>query len=127
MKAATAEWVEKAEADHGTMLRDYRARKSPNYDGCCFHAQQCVEKYLEARLQDAGIAFPKTHDLVALVKLAEPLEPLWLTFIKEFTILRNAAVEVRYPGVCATKQSAKVSIETAKKFRTQARTSLRLT
>lgn len=127
MKTATAEWVKKADDDYGTMLRDYRARNSPNYDGCCFHAQQCVEKYLKARLQNAGVAFPKTHDLVALVKLsAPPLEPLWLAFVAEFTTLRNAAVEVRYHGASATKESAKASINTAKKFRAQARARLGL-
>jgi HEPN domain-containing protein len=47
-------------------LRELRARKSPNYDAACFHAQQCVEKYLKARLQEAGIVFTKTHNLIFL-------------------------------------------------------------
>lgn len=108
------------------MLRDYRARKSPNYDGSCFHAQQCVEKYLKARLQEANVTFPKTHDLPRLLALVAAIEPSWLVFAAEFDTLTDAAVEVRYPGSCATKQSAKDSIETAKKFRTQARMSLGL-
>jgi len=40
-----------------------------------FFAQQCVEKYLKARLVEAGIAFPKTHDLEALLDLVLPAEP----------------------------------------------------
>ncbi|NJL91504.1 MAG: HEPN domain-containing protein [Coleofasciculaceae cyanobacterium SM2_1_6] len=27
----------------------------PNYDAVCFHAQQCFERYLKARLQEAEI------------------------------------------------------------------------
>ena len=48
MKPLTREWVRKAEGDYATAAREMRARKSPNYDAACFHAQQCVEKYLKA-------------------------------------------------------------------------------
>lgn len=50
MNPLTVEWVNKAEGDFTTALRELRARKSPNYDAACFHAQQCVEKYLKARV-----------------------------------------------------------------------------
>lgn len=63
MKPLTREWVEKAEGDFATASRELRARKSPNYDTACFHAQQCIEKYLKARLQEADIAFGRTHNL----------------------------------------------------------------
>ena len=77
MKRSTREWVKKAEADFQTVQRELRARKLPNLDGACFHAQQCIEKYLKARLQEAHIAFPKTHDLTQLLDLVKPIEPLW--------------------------------------------------
>lgn len=51
MNDGVREWVEKAEGDFCTALREYRARKNRNHDAVCFHAQQCVEKYLKkARL-----------------------------------------------------------------------------
>ena len=50
MKPITQEWIDKAEGDWATLMREYRARKNPNYDAVCFHAQQCAEKYLKARL-----------------------------------------------------------------------------
>jgi HEPN domain-containing protein len=59
MKPLTQEWVDKAEGDFATASREIKARKAPNYDAVCFHAQQCVEKYLKARLQEEGIAFKK--------------------------------------------------------------------
>jgi HEPN domain-containing protein len=59
--------VEKAEGDFQTAQREMRARKSPNFDSATFHAQQCAEKYLKARLQEAGVNFPHTHDLESLL------------------------------------------------------------
>jgi HEPN domain-containing protein len=55
MKPITAEWVIKAEGDWASAQREVRARKHRNHDSACFHAQQCVEKYLKAWLQEAGI------------------------------------------------------------------------
>ena len=57
MKPITEEWIVKAEGDFAMLERESRARKNPNYDGICFHAQQCAEKYLKARLCEAGISF----------------------------------------------------------------------
>lgn len=80
MKPATREWIEKAEADFLSAGREYRARKHPNFDAACFFAQQCIEKYLKARLVRAGTTVPKSHDLSALLDLLLPLEPLWEAF-----------------------------------------------
>lgn len=77
MKPLTAEWVAKAEGDFATLEREGRARKNPNYDGMCFHAQQCAEKYLKARLSESGVSFGRIRDLVALLELALPAEPSW--------------------------------------------------
>jgi len=76
MKPLTREWVEKAEGDFQVAAQIMRQRKQRVHDAACFHAQQAVEKYFKARLCEAGVAFPKTHDLVALLKLLLPLEPL---------------------------------------------------
>ena len=75
MKPLTREWIDKAEGDFATARREIRARQAPNYDAVCFHAQQCVEKYLKARLQEAELPFGRTHDLVALLNLLLPLNP----------------------------------------------------
>jgi hypothetical protein len=50
MKPLTQEWIEKAEGDFRTARRELQAKRLPNYDAVCFHAQQCAEKYLKARL-----------------------------------------------------------------------------
>jgi HEPN domain-containing protein len=54
-----------------------RSRKRGRYDGICFHAQQCAEKYLKAKMVEAGKPFSKTHDLEVLLNLAMTIEPLW--------------------------------------------------
>jgi len=51
MKVVVREWVGKAEGDFATAVRESRARKHPNPDAVCFHAQQCIEKYLKGVLQ----------------------------------------------------------------------------
>jgi hypothetical protein len=77
MKPTTAEWVTKAEGDFLTAGRELRARKSPNYDAVCFHAQQCAEKYLKAVLQETDRHIPKIHNLIELMLLCiEPVETL---------------------------------------------------
>ena len=81
MKPSTLEWVDKAEADYETALREFRARRQPNFDDACFHAQQCIEKYLKARLIEAGIAFPLSlhmplHPLQNLLHMIQPMPRL---------------------------------------------------
>jgi HEPN domain-containing protein len=50
MRPLTTEWIQKAEGDLATAHRELRARKAPNFDAACFHAQQSAEKYLKALL-----------------------------------------------------------------------------
>jgi len=107
MKPVTKDWVEKAEGDFGTSGRELRNRKNPNYDAVCFHAQQSVEKYFKACLQEAEIAFSKTHDLVALLDLVLKVEPLWLEFRPMARALNTFAVDLRYPGESADLKIAK--------------------
>jgi HEPN domain-containing protein len=126
MKSGTLEWVDKAEADFATAGRELRARKQPNYDAACFHAQQCVEKYLKARLVKAKIRFTKTHDLEQLLDLILPREPLWESFRLQLIDLSSYAVAFRYPGESATRDLAKAAVANCKAIRQAIRTSLGL-
>ncbi|HEX7721914.1 MAG TPA: HEPN domain-containing protein [Pyrinomonadaceae bacterium] len=98
MKSITAEWIAKAEGDFATAQRELNAIQHPNYDAVCFHAQQCAEKYLKAFLQEANIAFPKTHDLADLLALTLSVEPSWSSLTSDLNVLSSFAVEYRYPG-----------------------------
>jgi HEPN domain-containing protein len=69
MQQHTQEWVDKAEGDFITAQRELDA-SPPNYDAVAFHAQQCAEKYLKARLVEAGVKFPYVHDLSVILDCA---------------------------------------------------------
>lgn len=124
MKRLTREWVQKAEGDFASLQREMRARKSPNYDAGCFHAQQSVEKYFKARLQEAGISIPYTHDLEVLLKLLLPVEPLWHGLDASAKVLTAHAVKVRYPGSWATRANAKDAYLRCRQIRELVRSAL---
>lgn len=126
MKAATREWVAKAEADFLGANGLYRRRKRPLWDLVCFHAQQSVEKYLKARLSEAGLSIPKTHDLLHLLTLASTVEPLWAAYYSAFSLLASYAVQIRYPGSATTKVDAQNAMKLCRNFRKDARRTLGL-
>ena len=80
MKASTREWVLKAEEDFLAASALNLRRKKPLWNVVAFHVQQTVEKYLMARLEEAGLSIPKTHDLLHLLNLITAVEPLWSSY-----------------------------------------------
>ena len=96
----------------------------PNYDAVAFHAQQCAEKYLKARLIEADIAFPKTHDLAAILTLILPLESSWDHLRPDLEALASLGIEVRYPGTFADAEDAEEALRTARSIRDLVRPSL---
>jgi HEPN domain-containing protein len=118
--------VAKAEGDWTSALRELRARKDPNYDAACFHAQQCAEKYLKARLQEETIRFGRTHDLVALLDLLLPVEPTWVALRSDLRTVTVAAVDYRYPGASADKATARQAVAVCRALRRHVRASLGL-
>jgi HEPN domain-containing protein len=126
MKSLTREWIAKAEGDFRTAVRELRARKGPNYDAVCFHAQQCAEKYIKARLQEADQPIEKTHNLMALLDSAVPIEPLWESLRTPLGILNALGVALRYPGESADKQTAREAMRLCCGVRKEARASLHL-
>ncbi len=117
MKTITQEWIDKAEGDWEAALLLYRARKTPNYDAACFHTQQCVEKYLKARLDEAALPFSKTHNLPHLLTLTLSVESQWTVLQPEVTALTIFSVDFRYPGKAATKADAKDAIKDCRAVR----------
>ena len=117
MKPLTREWIDKAEGDWIAAGLLLRARRKTNYDATCFHAQQCAEKYLKARLEEAGVAAGKTHDLGKLLSLILPVEPSWNVLRQDLIVLTDFAVDYRYPGSSATKADAKDAAQRCTKVR----------
>jgi HEPN domain-containing protein len=121
MKPETSEWVDKAEADYHSALLLLRARKHANYDGACFHAQQCAEKYMKAVLQEAGQAFDRTHDLSALLLVIAVINPMWTVLGPASQALSDYAVRFRYPGASADKALARDAVRACEMIRTHLR------
>lgn len=91
------EWVEKAENDLKAAARLLRSGRGFPADVVCFHAQQCVEKYLKAYLASVELDFPKTHDLSVLLSLV-PLRVRPKLTVPEQRTLTMYATVARYPG-----------------------------
>ena len=126
MKPVTREWVTKAEDDFVAAQDLARRRKRPVWDTVCFHCQQSAEKYLKARMHEAGLAVPKTHDLDNLLNQLLPVEPLWAAFRPALQNLSDFAVDFRYPGHRATKAKARRALADSKAIRREARLNLGL-
>jgi len=126
MEPIAAEWVAKAEGDFAMMERECRVPDNPSYDGICFHAQQCAEKYIKARLCEADISFRKIHDLVALLEQVLEVEPELEKFREDLAYLSDFAVAFRYPGESADAASALDAQRRCRKFRNAARGTLGL-
>jgi HEPN domain-containing protein len=118
MKPNTQPWVDKAEEDWDVAQSLARKRKRPAFNAVCFFAQQCAEKYLKARLEEAGIPCKRTHDLEVLLKLALPLEPTRNVLL--------ADAQYRYQGASATKADAVQAIKSCRRLRKMIRPSFGL-
>lgn len=126
MKPVTREWVAKAEADFQSATRELRRRNDPNLDLTCFLAQQCVEKYIKARLQEESIVFGKTHDLERLASELRMVEPGLALLQPALKPLSAYAVVFRYPGRSATRTDAKGALGVARQVREVVRSGLKL-
>lgn len=126
MNPLTTEWIDKAEGDYATAERELRVTTSPNYDAVCFHAQQCIEKYLKARLQEAGIQFGRTHDLSMLLDSVLLVESNWDTMRADLQALTAFAVAYRYPGDSADENEAREDVIKCRSIRQIIRTALNL-
>jgi len=126
MKLLTREWMEKAEDDFWVASQIMRRKNRRALDTECFHCQQTVEKYSKARLIEAGVIFPKTHDLRVLLQLSLTVEPLWKSYENAVEKLTEYAVNFRYPGESATLGEAKLALKYSKSLRAEVRRSLGL-
>ncbi len=125
MNQLTLEWIQKAEGDYDA-IKLHRQVASPNFDLICFHAQQCIEKYLKAWLQEANIRFSKTHDLESLLDLIVPTISAWDAWRVDFSTVSDHAVDFRYPGKSATAENAEHATQVCTEVRQAIRSELKL-
>ncbi len=91
------EWVQKAENDLTNAAHVLKLGKRCPTDTVCYHAQQCVEKYLKALLVYHERDFPWTHQLGSrLLRLPAGVRPDLTP--DEQQRLTDYATVTRYPG-----------------------------
>ena len=120
--AVILQWVEKAEHDLTTASYTLRLRANCPTDTVCFHAQQCVEKYLKALLVLNDVEFGRTHHISALLSLLPPSIRPQMT-PEEQERFTEYAVTTRYPGDYdpITREEAKQAVQIARRVRNQVR------
>ena len=117
MNELATEWLHKAEGDYATAGREVRARRLPNYDATCFHAQQAAEKYLKAFLQQHDQPVPRTHSLIELLELRLPVDESLESLRRLLVLLDRYSVRYRYPGESADKEEARAAFRTITRVR----------
>ena len=121
------EWVAKAENDLKTAVHTLKLGEQCPTDTVCFHAQQCVEKYLNAYLVLKGVDFPKTHDIERLMALRPRGTGLPVTG-QEQAVLSDYATAARYPGWGHIPiRDARQAVAIARRVRRHMRSLLRVT
>ena len=83
-------------------------------------------KGLRLLLQEQGIAFARTHNLVSLLDLLLTTDPSWDLIRPELASLTTSAVEIRYPGEIADRDDAKEAARVCKLARARVRERLGL-
>ncbi len=119
---ALSQWVTKADNDllSAAVLLKLGAR-CPT-DTTCFHAQQCVEKYLKALLVLRGIPFAKTHNIRLLINMLGSQVPVDLE-ASVLDRLTDYATVSRYPGEEETISltEARQAVRIARRVRSEIR------
>lgn len=116
------QWTGKADNDLINAEHTLTLKKNCPLDTVCFHAQQCVEKYIKALLSFKAIDFPKTHDISELIVLLPKGIRPDLTAEKQER-LTDYATSMRYPSDWEpiTREEAENAVAAAKTVREAAR------
>jgi HEPN domain-containing protein len=112
-------WIKKAENDLKTAFDELNT-ENPATDTICFHAQQCIEKYLKAYLIFHQRNFPKTHNISRIIEICKEIDnDFQIIYNYKAHELTSYAIEVRYgeeeyfPSV----DEAREAVEIAKKVK----------
>jgi HEPN domain-containing protein len=119
------EWIVMADHDLTAAGQILKLGKAAPVETVCFHAQQCVEKYLKAVLVYRSIPFTKTHEIRVLMTL---VPRRWRPPLEEAVQERLTAYATvaRYPesGLNISLTEARKAAALARRVRRQVRQKL---
>jgi HEPN domain-containing protein len=120
--AVIRQWVQKAENDLKNAAHTLKLGQDCPTDTVCFHAQQCIEKYIKALLVWHSIEFSRIHHISALIALLPVHFRPDLT-PEEQERLTDYAVSTRYPGdyEAIPLAEARQAVQIARRVRRQIR------
>jgi HEPN domain-containing protein len=110
------DWVKKAGGDFRTAVRESKVTKQPNYDGVCYHSQQCAEKYLKAFRVFAGKPYKRIHALIPLLEDCIETD-------STFEFIRDQCDDItgidlfRYPGDFAIAHNVELALKSPRIIR----------
>jgi HEPN domain-containing protein len=112
------QWVERAEDDLRNAEHTLTLEEDCPFGTVCFHAQQCVEKYLKALMVLHGVDFPKIHNIPELLALVPSSVRPELS-AEEQERLTDYATVCRYPGDWEplSREEAGSAVKVARKIR----------
>ena len=116
------EWLVKADNDLTAAAQILKLGKAAPVETVCFHAQQCIEKYLKAMLVYRSIPFPKSHNIHVLLELVpRRSRPAMEEHIQDR--LTDYATVARYPesGLEISLTAARKAVTLARRVRREIR------
>jgi HEPN domain-containing protein len=119
------EWIVKADHDLTAAVQILKLGKATPTETVCFHAQQCVEKYLKSVLVYRSIPFTKTHDIRDLMALVPRRYRPALEEVMQDRLTRYASA-TRYPeaGLDISLTAARQAAALARRVRREVRRKL---
>ena len=126
MNELVTEWIKKAESDYLVAQHELNLAEPRTSEAVCFHAQQCVEKYAKAFLTEHDVEFEYTHNMLYLHRKCVEVDAEFKKYGREFDILDDYAVDIRYPGISVRDEDAKEAFDIAKRLRAFIRSTLNL-
>ena len=110
------EWILKSQNDFKSAKILFK-ENGPT-DSLCFHCHQSVEKILKGFLVFNKKEFPRTHDLIHLLKLCEKIDAEFKNSKDEALFLNRYYIETRYPPEISvySKEECQEAIESAEKL-----------
>lgn len=94
MKDADREWMRQAKEELD--IADYLFQ-GKYYKGCCYHAQQALEKGIKSRLLGKGWELEKTHSIARLVAICRDFK-VRLGLSDEDVVFMDSIYRGRYPA-----------------------------
>jgi len=96
LRDAAAEWFQRGDRD--LIMAETCLNNEALAGLVCFHAQQCVEKYLKGYLTFREEHVGRTHSLAALLEVCVRLDERLGRWREPLAPFERYAVETRYPG-----------------------------